>query len=102
MLTTQKVHLAIIIMPAVVLALAIILMNKNVGWWLVRYGLIVAIPGLFLAVAFGKQPLDVMLLIDTGGFGRAYVAGSMLLLAGVIVQCWISIKRLIKGSNRQA
>jgi hypothetical protein len=91
MIVTQKIHLSLIVIPGVILGITVILLKKDIGLWLMRYGLIIAIPGVLLSVLTDKKLLDVLLLIDTGGFGRAYISGCMLLLAGMIVQSWRTI-----------
>ena len=96
MLVPQKIYLAFILVPGIVLGVTMIALNKNIGLWLAKYGLIVGFPGITLSVLFGKKLSDVLLLIDVSGFGRAYLCGCMLLLAGVIVQAWHFISRLEK------
>lgn len=81
---TQKIHLALIILPAAIIGAVAIGTRKRVGWWFMKYGLFVGVPGFLLAVLSGKQPIEVLLLMDTGGFGRAYLVGCMLVLTGAI------------------
>jgi hypothetical protein len=81
----QKVSLFLIVGIGFAVAISIILLKKHVGQWLIIYGEILAVSGLMLAVLFGKNFLDVLLLIDTEGFGRAYVSGCMLIFSGVLV-----------------
>jgi len=96
MLAAQKVYLFLIVIPGVGLGISAIFLKKDIGLWLIKYGLIVAVPGVLFSVLFGKQVLDVLLLIDVGGFGRAYIVGCMLFLAGIVVQGWSVIGSLKK------
>jgi len=80
----QKVHLALILIPGVSLGLGLGLLKQKSGSWMLRYGALLAVPGAFLPVLANKKVSDVLLLIDTGGFGRMYVVGCMLCVAGVI------------------
>lgn len=102
MIVTQQFHLALIIIPGVILGLVISILKSDAGLWLIKYGLIIAVPGVLFSVLTGKQLLDVLLLIDTGGFGRAYIIGCMVLLAGIVVQSWhviVCLKKHIKNTN---
>lgn len=95
MLAIQKITLAFIVLPGLSLGITAIVLRKNIGIWLLRYGVIIAVPGVLLPLLANKDLFDVLLLIDASGFGRMYIAGCALLLAGLLVQGWWVIRMLI-------
>ncbi len=92
--TTQKISIALIVIPGFVVGIASILLKKDIGLWLMGYGLIVAIPGLALSVLAGKSVFSVMLLEDTEGFGRAYLSGCLLFFSGIVSKLLFAIRKV--------
>ena len=61
----QRIALAFIIIPGVVLGIAVIVLKRDISRWLLRYGALLAVPGILLSVFSGKAVLDVLFL-NTG------------------------------------
>lgn len=99
MLGIQKITMAFIVLPGLSLGIAAIVLRKNIGLWLLRYGLIIAVPGVLLSLLANKDLFDVLFLIDASGFGRMYIVGCALLFAGLVVQSWQVIRTLITKIN---
>ncbi|MDJ0807801.1 MAG: hypothetical protein QNJ78_13335 [Gammaproteobacteria bacterium] len=91
---TQIFSIAIIVIPGFVVGLASILLKKDIGLWLMGYGLLVAIPGLALSILVGKPVLSVLFLEDTEGFGRAFLSGCLLFFAGMVSKFLFAMKKL--------
>ena len=84
----QKIYLLLTIIPGVVIGLTMIALKEDVGMRLIKYGFLLALSGIILSTFFGKQLTDVLFMIDVTGFARAYLAGCVMLLGGIIVQVW--------------
>ena len=91
---TQKLSIALVIIPGFIVGLVSFLLKKDIGLWLMGYGLLVAVPGLALSVLMGKPILSVLLLEDTEGFGRAYLSGCLLFFSGVVSRFLFLVRRL--------
>ena len=107
MLEIQKFTLAFISVPGLLLGIVVAAMSKGgSGLWLFKYGGFLILLGVIPAVVLtNKNFLDVLLFIDTDGFGRAYVIGCMLVFSGTIVEFIHLIKILYKkisGSIRKS
>lgn len=91
---TQKFSIALIVIPGFIVGLASFLLRKDIGPWLIGYGLLVAVPGLALSVFVGKPILSVLFLEDTEGFGRAYLSGCLLFFAGIVSRFLFAMRKL--------
>lgn len=93
---TQVVSLALIIVPGLVVGVVTVVLKQEISLWLIVYGFMISLIGVMLATVFGKELTDVLLLIDTGGFGRSYLVGCMLIFSGIVAKLLFIICTLWK------
>ena len=84
LLISQKFSLVLILVPGFLLGIILGFAKRNAWVWLLKYGAIVCLLGILTSAVFKSSIKDTLLLIDTEGFGRAYVVGCMLIVSGVI------------------
>ena len=80
----QLFIISLILVAGFILGVLLLFVKNHVGKKLIKSGLILVFIGVMTSVMFGKDFIEVLLLIDVSGFGRAYIAGVVLLIAGII------------------
>ncbi len=97
MSAVQGFHLAAILLISIVLSVIYSTTQRRRASWykVVLSGVFCCLFGIGMACLTGKDCYDVALLVNTGGFGRAYVIGLGISLSGII----IAIVCLVKKGN---
>ena len=97
----QLFHLSVILVVGVILTLLYYIQKKknpHKASGIIVSGFLCSVFGIVAACMAGKECNEVALLINTGGFGRAYVVGLGILLSGSLILLIEAAKGFMKRS----
>ena len=93
----QQILALLIVFPGgLLLATIIIYRGTTTGLPIMKYGLVVLVPSVGVALLEGRGLHDVLLFIDPGAATRAYMAGCLLFMTGSAVEAWRLIRFVVE------
>jgi hypothetical protein len=93
----QVINAGFILVPGLMVGIVWIRARIRNVFWVYFYGMLLILIGVAGWTFVGRDPIQLLLLEEAGGFGRAYLTGGTLLVSGLTYHCYRALNHILNG-----